>query len=62
MSKYFTLLFLIAGIVGIVWGFTVQWADGSWLLAVIGFGLFALVGGINLYRTGRWFTDSSGGH
>ena len=62
MTKYFTIIFLLAGLIGLVWGLRVQWADGSWLLVAIGFGLFLLVGGINYYRTGRWFTDSSGGH
>lgn len=62
MGKYFTLLFLIAGIVGIVWGVRVNWADGSWILAAGGIGLFLLVGLINKSRGLPWFSDSSAGH
>lgn len=62
MKKYWTLVFLIAGLVGIGWGISVNWADGSWVLAAGGLGLFALVGVINKSRGLPWFSDSAAGH
>jgi hypothetical protein len=60
--KYIPLLFVLAALIGLIWTVRVGGADGSWLAIVVPGLIAALWLGINKYRAGKWFTESSGGH
>lgn len=62
LKKYWTLIFVIGAIIGLVWTVNTKGADGSWLAIVVPGGIFLLIGIINKRRGLPWFSNSSGGH
>ncbi len=58
LTIFFAVLFLLSG------GFWLFGSAGSGagIFALIVFVLFLAILGYSKYRTGKWFTDSSGGH
>lgn len=62
MTKILATLLLLATIAGLVWTVRTDGADGSWIAAVVPFGMLLLVLGITKKRTGQWLSDSAGGH
>ena len=60
--KYLPLLFLLAALAAGLWTANGGAVDGSVWVLIIALALFIIWTGTNRYRTGQWFTDSSGGH
>lgn len=61
-AAYLSLLFVAAALAGVVWTVRVHGADGSPLAIAVPLGLAGLNSWYSHKRTGKWFTNQSGGY